>query len=60
MSGMDDVVRLSPVDQARLIGWLQDAVGPVLIAVDDIDGAVKVKVDGRWSPPIGTLIGGQR
>jgi hypothetical protein len=57
---MDDVVRLSPVDQARLIGWLQDAVGPVLIAVDDIDGAVKVKVDGRWSPPIGTLIGGQR
>ena len=52
---MDEAVRLNAVDQARLAGWLQDAVGEVLVAVDDIDGALKVKVDGRWSPPIGVL-----
>lgn len=51
---MDDVVRLKAVDTARLVGWLEDA-GEVLVAIDDIDGALKVKVDGRWSPPIGVL-----
>lgn len=55
MTGMDDVVRLKPVDAARLMGWLEDAAGEVLVAIDDIDGALKVKVAGRWSPPIGVL-----
>ena len=56
MSGMDDAVRLSNGDRVYLAEML--AAGPpgdVLLAVDDIDGAVKVKVAGRWSPPIGTL-----
>lgn len=56
MSGMDDAVKLSNGDRLYLAEVL--AAGPpgdVLIAVDDIDGALKVKVAGRWSPPIGVL-----
>lgn len=57
MSGMDDVVRLSDDDRLLLSDLLANATGggPVLVAVDDIDGAVKVKTHGRWSPPIGVL-----
>lgn len=56
MSGMDDVVRLSPDDREHLAAILAHAgSGEVLLAVDDIDGAVKVKTAGRWSAPIGQL-----
>ena len=54
MSGMDDVVRLSPDDREYLARLLH-ADGEVLLVIDDIDGAVKVKTHGRWSPPIGVL-----
>ena len=58
---MDDVVRLSNGDRVYLAELLTSAAaGDVLLAVDDIDGAVKVKVAGRWSPPIGKLLGGAR
>ncbi len=56
MSGMDDAVKLSNGDRLYLAEVL--AAGPpgdVLIAVDDIDRALKVKVAGRWSPPIGRM-----
>lgn len=57
MSGMDDVVRLGNGDRVYLAQLLTDGpAGDVLIAVDDIDGAVKVKVAGRWSPPIGRMV----
>ena len=41
---------------------LQDALDEAIknrtllrVAFDEIDGAVKVKAGGRWSPPLGTL-----
>lgn len=52
---MDDVVRLSQGDREFLAHELAAATGEVLIAVDDIDRALKVKVAGRWSPPIGRM-----
>lgn len=56
MSGMDDVVRLSPDDREFLVALLANATtGDVLVVIDDLDGAVKVKTHGRWSPPIGVL-----
>ena len=58
MSGMDDVVRLNADAREHLVAVLQNAgPGDVLVAVDDIDGAVKVKTHGRWSAPIGILDG---
>lgn len=58
MSGMDDVVRLNADAREHLVAVLQNAgPGDVLVAVDDIDGAVKVKTHGRWSAPIGRLDG---
>ena len=56
MSGMDDTVRLSNGDRVYLAEML--AAGPpgdVLVWVDDLDRALKVKVAGRWSPPIGRM-----
>ena len=51
---MDDVVRLGPDDREFVVGLLAAAsTGEVLVAVDD--RALKVKVAGRWSPPIGRM-----
>ena len=55
MSGMDDVVTLDEAARKILADILTNAPGVVLLAVDDIDGAVKLKVAGRWTPPIGVM-----
>ncbi len=58
MSGMDDAVRLDASDREFLVATLQNAgPGDVLVWIDYLDGAVKVKTHGRWSAPIGRLDG---
>jgi hypothetical protein len=52
---MDDAVTLTQADRLALADILADVNGTVLLAVDDIDGGVKLKVSGRWTPAYGTL-----
>lgn len=52
---MDDAVTLNEFQQRTLAEMLLRSSGDVLVAVDDIDRALKVKVAGRWSPPIGVM-----
>jgi hypothetical protein len=63
---MMDVVTLTETDIDLLldylgIRWIDDIAAPIRqldVAVDDIDQAFKVKVNGgTWSPPLGTMAG---
>ena len=48
------VIRLELPVAEEVAQALQDARFEVLVAVDDIDGAFKIKIDGgTWSPPMG-------
>jgi len=48
-----DVVDLTSVDRAALADMLD--AGATHVAVDPIDGGLKVKVGGRWTPAFGRM-----
>ncbi len=48
------VIRLELPVAEEVADALREARFEVLVAVDDIDGAFKIKIDGgTWSPPMG-------
>lgn len=55
MSGMDDVVTLTLGDRLALADDLAAANGTVYLAVDPIDGGVKLKIGGRWGVHYGSM-----
>jgi hypothetical protein len=57
-----DVVTLNQDEITRFLDWLSFnlPIRQLDVAVDDIDQAFKVKVNGgTWSPPLGTMNGGR-
>lgn len=53
------VVRLGPLDVDDLLAVLEEHMehggGDLFAAYDPIDEAIKVKVAGRWSRPLGKV-----
>lgn len=48
------VIRLELPVAEEVADALREARFEVLVAVDDLDGAFKIKIDGgTWSPPMG-------
>jgi hypothetical protein len=57
VNGMDRQVRLTAEECVPLAAELASVGSHALFAVDDIDGALKVKIDGgTWSPPLGVIL----
>lgn len=51
------VIKLSPSDALQVTEAMRRADYEILVAVDTIDEAFKVKVDGgTWSPPLGKVV----
>jgi hypothetical protein len=51
------VIKLTPAECYQVTEAIRRADYEVLVAVDTIDEAFKVKVDGgTWSPPLGKVV----
>jgi hypothetical protein len=51
------VIKLSPADAEQVAGFIGHAKTEILVAVDTIDEAFKIKIDGGiWSPPLGKVV----